>query len=311
MSVNRNDVIWAYRLFLEREPESEQAIEQKLRSVNSISELRSQFLASPEFQNRSGLVAAAPEGNVIIKEIDGVRLFIDLSDLHIGLNIVNGVYERDELDLIRRTVKQGQSVIDVGANIGFFTIMLADCVGPSGRVHAFEPLPRNFGLLEQSVAENDFQNRVTIECAAVGAEPGRMHLISPCRTNNWGGPYLRTGNDLMPPGHEAREVVVVQLDRHSLRRPISFVKLDAEGAELMVLQGARSILQTDRPLVLAEMNPKQLQEVSRCSANDLIGEMASTGYVCNLLGTGGSQSRITHYDTDRLANVLFLPKELY
>jgi FkbM family methyltransferase len=187
--------------------------------------------------------------------------------------------------------------------------MLAGLVGPNGHVYAFEPLPRNSSLLKRSVAENQFENRITVAAAAVGAKPGNLQLISPRKTNNWGGPYLRTADVPVPFGHEAQFVSVVQLDSYPLRRPISFIKLDAEGAELMVFQGARTLLKTDRPLVLAEINPEQLRNVSHCSANELLQEMASLGYACSVLQRGGSLAEITRYETGILSNVVFRPKE--
>jgi FkbM family methyltransferase len=309
MPVRREDVIWSYRLFLNREPESEQVIEEMLRSVTSVPDMRARFLASPEFLSRSGLLFRPTGGNVVIKEIDGLRLFVDLCDFHIGLNIVNDVYERDELGFVRRTVKQGQTVLDIGANIGFFTIVLGGQVGPTGHVYAFEPFTGTHRLLMRSVKENNFEDRITVERAAVGSTAGQMQLISPQTTDNWGGPYLRTSDAAVPPKHEAHFVPIVQLDTYPLRRPIAFIKLDAEGAEPMVLRGATSLLIRDRPTVLAELNPKQLRNVSDCSATDLIHEMDSLDYACHRLEPGGSEVMIRQYDADLVTNVIFFPNK--
>ena len=305
MSLTRKHVIWAYRLFLEREPESEQAIDEKLRAVATISELRIQFLGSPEYLNRIGSFASSSRQNIVIKEFGGCRLFADLCDTHVGLNIINGVYEPDELEFVRSTVRKGQIAIDVGANIGVFTVVLAATVGGSGHVYAFEPLPRNASLLIRTIIENKFQDRVTLEQLAVGAQPGEMQLISAVITDNWGGAYLQEGS-AVPAGHEARTVRVITLDGYPLHRPVDFLKLDAEGAEMMVLRGARTLLRVDTPIVLAELNPKQLRAVSGCSSNDVIGEMKHHGYKCYRLEQGGRRVPLIEHVNDGLINVVFM-----
>jgi hypothetical protein len=197
-SITHDHVVWAYRLLLGREPESEGAIQAKLQTVRSIAELRTQILASPEFLQRNDLRESGTNSAIVIKELDIGRLFVDLSDFHIGLNIIKGVYEPNEVDYVRRTVTAGQTVIDIGANIGFYTITLGSLVGPNGHVYAFEPLSRNSSLLARSIAENDYQDRVSLEEAAVGEHAGEMQLISPVTTDNWGGPYLLASEGAIP-----------------------------------------------------------------------------------------------------------------
>ena len=73
-------------------------------------------------------------------------------------------------------------------------------------------------------------------------------------------------------------------------RPINFIKIDIEGAELLALMGAKMILQEDRPLILAEVNPVQLQKVSGCTANEFIMFLQSLQYRCYLLGEDGIEA---------------------
>ena len=128
---------------------------------------------------------------MVIKEIaPGVRLFIDLSDHIIGLNILRGQYEQDEIRFVRGLLQPGDCAIDVGGHIGFFTMQMAAAVGPEGRVYAFEPLDANADLLERSIAENDFGDRVRFQRAAVGAASATATLTFPAETLNSGGAYL-------------------------------------------------------------------------------------------------------------------------
>src|ERR1700736_3071860 len=101
MKPSREHVIWGYRLFLNREPESEEAIEQKLLSATSVEDLRRVFLGSREFREQIDAIENFAATNIVIKEIaDGLRLFVDLADSHIGLNVISGFYEPNEREFI-------------------------------------------------------------------------------------------------------------------------------------------------------------------------------------------------------------------
>jgi len=156
-ALTRDHVLWAYRLLLDREPESEAAIEGKLAAWSTPRQLRAEILNCDEFADANPDLVSVRERNLVIKELDhGVRLFVDLADQMIGMNIIKGRYEKDETAFVQRTVKPGQCALDLGANIGFYTMLLAGAVGPEGKVYAFEPLAENADLLERSMAENHF-----------------------------------------------------------------------------------------------------------------------------------------------------------
>lgn len=309
MKLTRELVVSAYRILLERDPESEAVIDDKLRALKSLGDLRREILSSAEFKARVGAIERFESTNVVIKEIaPRLRIFVDLSDAHIGVNVINGSYEPHERAFISATVKPGQVAIDVGANIGFFALVMADLVGEAGHVYAFEPLPRNATLLERSVQENQFENRMTVERSAVGQQPGNLELISAIVTNHWGGPYLRTGTASVPVNHETTLVPILRLDDYSLRRPVSFIKIDAEGAEVLALRGAARLLQEDRPTILAEVNPQQLAMVSSSTPNELISDLAQFGYRCHPLEAGGPQVPIDRYEAQAVINAAFIAR---
>src|SRR5919198_432405 len=140
--LTREHVVWAYRLLLDRDPESEDVIAPKLAGSRDTRELRHHLITSAEFREKNRDFAHTNDRTVVITEIDGpgsARLFVDLSDHVIGLNIVRGHYEREEIAFVRRVLKPGDTAVDVGAHIGFFTMHMASIVGSSGRVYAFEP----------------------------------------------------------------------------------------------------------------------------------------------------------------------------
>jgi FkbM family methyltransferase len=204
-------------------------------------------------------------------------------------------------------VGPGDGVLDVGANIGFFTVVLADQVGATGFVHAFEPLPTNADLLVRSVAENGFADRVSVERAAVGERTGQSHLMSLSIPGGSGGSYLVPAGTAPPPDHAVEPIPLVALDDVDLRRPISFLKIDAEGAEPLCFSGAERLLREDRPIILAELHQVQLERVAGTTPRATIEAMVRRGYACRVLEDGRPGSAIDDMPENAIASVVFLP----
>lgn len=309
--LTRQHVLWAYRLFLNRDPESNAAICQKLEVHTTSRGLRDDFLSSPEFKSvyPHGFDFFDSTRNVVIKELDsGPRIFIDLSDCIIGLNVLRGSYEREELAFVQSVLRPGQNVLDIGANIGFFALHMAAAVGGTGCVHAFEPIPENLELLRRSVAENGFEDRIVIEPAGIGERSEERQFVI-IDASNTGGTYLAPAGESVAHGHELRRAELVTLDEHPIRRPVHFIKIDIEGAEPLAFRGGREILSADRPIILSEINPSQLERVAGMSPNQFIAQMESYGYRCRLLEAARPGRILTGLEGAKIASVVFLPDD--
>jgi FkbM family methyltransferase len=307
--LTREHIEWAYRLFLDREPESEATVAGKLATWSTTQELRVDFMTAAEFKAKNKDLAVTNESTVVIKEIGpGLRLFVDLSDQVIGMGIIRGSYEAAELDFIRRHLKRGQIALDLGANIGFFAIQMAALVGRGGRVSAFEPVPRHADLLARSVAENSFAERVELVRAAVSEAPGKGNLFAGSDSLNHGGSYLHRPGATPEVSGNLIGVPIIQLDSFPLRRPVSFIKIDVEGAEPLALRGARRLLREDRPTILAELNPPQLARVAAATPAGLLAEMAALGYACNTLD-GRAAAEAPELGDGGVHSIVFVPSE--
>jgi len=306
--LTRDHVVWAYRLLLDRDPENEDVIAPKLAGSRDTSELRRHLMTSAEFRDKNPDFAHTNDSTIVIKEVaPGVRLFLDLSDHVIGLNILRGHYERDEIALARRVLKPGDVALDVGAHIGFFTMHMADQVGASGRVYAFEPFGPNADLLERSIAENRFGDRVAFRRVAGGAATGAATLTFPVETLNSGGAYLLRTGTVPLAGNRTREVPLVAIDALDLRRPVRFVKMDVEGAEPLVVRGAARVLREDRPTILSELHPIQLDRASGTTADAFLAEMRALGYRAHRVDEGSIGAPIDRAPADALVSVAFVP----
>ena len=309
MGLTRDHIVWAYRILLDRDPENEDVILPKMRGYQNTRDLRNDIITSEEYQEKNRDYAQMNERNLVIKEIEpGLRLAIDLADHAIGLNILRGRFELNEIEFVRRTLKPGQHAVDAGAHIGLFAMHMAAAVGPSGSVHCFEPFEANAACLELAIAENRFERRVTLERAAVGAKHGTGQLIFAPATLNSGGAFIGPPGASVPAGHETLPVRLIVLDEYPLPRPISFIKIDVEGAEPQALRGAARLLREDRPVILSEVHPSQLKLVSAMTPAAFIAQMAELGYRCHLLGAGVPGAEVTDVQTSGVESVVFVPR---
>jgi FkbM family methyltransferase len=164
-----------------------------------------------------------------------------------------GLYEPEAMKSIRRLVNPGDCCIDVGANLGYYTISLANWIGPSGLVVAFEPFPGNFAILEKNVHLNRLQN-VILEPSALSGCNGSLQLIYGVKEQISATPSL--GGYAVEGERVSINVPTRRLDDYAaqLGRVPDFIKIDVEGAELAVLEGARRTLAVVRPTLLVEIH---------------------------------------------------------
>src|SRR6266478_1767473 len=203
--------------------------------------------------------------------VDGVRIVVpdslDLITPYV-LREQQDFFE-DELPFVRQLLQPGQNVIDIGANYGVYTLPMAQKVGASGHVWAFEPASSTAQYLAQGVAANGF-GHVTLEQNAVSSAPGSaqlaLHLHSELRSIVHGA---------APPGG-SEKVSVVTLDDCMDQfhwRDIDLIKIDAEGEEANIVKGGRRFFANLAPLVQYEL---------RTTAADmnfgLIRDFAAIGY---------------------------------
>lgn len=168
---------------------------------------------------------------------------------------IERLYEPDVTGALMERVRPGWICVDVGAHLGYFTLLLASLVGDTGRIFAFEALPENAFWLRGNVALNGFAARVSVENLAVtdGRQPVVRLNAPPHYTSEWS--IVRSS-----PIHHSIEVRAACLDEYFARGPkVDFIKMDIEGAEYLALQGSRSLLQRDRPSCLIELHGEEGQ----------------------------------------------------
>jgi FkbM family methyltransferase len=180
-------------------------------------------------------------------------MLVPLNDF-VGRSIFfTGDYDRKVTWLCRQIVRPGDTVLDIGANLGVVSFVLAKLVGPTGIVHAFEPNPRLQVLLELGIEQNDFKN-ICLHKVALGSKPGELELVVP-RSNKGQGSliYHRGAEDCDTVSCRVQRLS--DIVREQDIKKIRFVKIDVEGFENEVLMGAMDVLADIRPeAILFETN---------------------------------------------------------
>ncbi len=201
-----------------------------------------------------------------LKQCRHGNMLFNINDQYIGRSFdLYGEYSEGEITLFDQIVREGQVVVDVGANIGDHTLFFARKVGLAGAVYAFEPQRLVFQTLCANMALNSIANTSCYN-AALGVEKGEIvvPLIAP-----WGQEYNFGGMALG--GHqEGDRVPVFPLDDLRLGA-CHFIKIDVEGMELEVLLGAQALIRANRPVLYVE-NDRQEKSA------DLIRHLDGLGY---------------------------------
>lgn len=209
---------------------------------------------------------------------NGLPMWVDTRDRVIATHLLGeGVWEPSETAAFLAHLREGMCVFDVGANIGYYTLLAARAVGSSGRVWAFEPEPHNFALLTRNAAENGFEN-VRLVNAAVSDRSGvlRLHLDDA----NFGAHSLEAGSVRTSSGRSV-DVETVFLDRFADEASAFgagvLVKVDVQGAEALVVAGAQRLLGLPNVTLFLEIWPEALER-ARADAGRLLASLEDLGF---------------------------------
>lgn len=236
-----------------------------------------------------------------------VELLCDAADAAVTPGLRSGAYEPHLTAVFERYCRPGMTVVDVGANLGYFSLLASKLVGPAGRVVALEPNSENCRLLLSSLRLNGLSN-VDLLPVAADERPGWAYYATHVGSN---GGLVDDDNLLSRFG---TVVPTFRLD-DLVDRKVDFLKMDVEGAEGRVVRGATRIIEKDRPIVTTELKEEMLQRVSGRSVADYLGYFGDLGYLPTLLDKEDGaempypsvQALLDDWVADELRDVLLLP----
>ncbi len=206
--------------------------------------------------------------------------FLDMGDLKAMLT---GSYDIILCDYLKRHLAPGDTMLDVGANVGYISAIAASCVGENGQVHGFEPLPICFARLERLKALNP-RIKFKFNNVALAEEDGFLPIAY--------NPQGDSRNATLVPGKnyaETIQVPVMRLDQYigaNIPKPekITLIKIDVEGYEFPVLKGLSKFFETSkhRPLIVCEIKPWELKKLG-ASLSEFDSFMRRYGYRAHVI----------------------------
>lgn len=231
-----------------------------------------------------------PKGIVLIN-VQGNKMYVNADETGIvPWLLMDGVMEKYETELFKKTIKENMLVIDVGANIGYFTLIAAKLVGKEGIVYAFEPVPHNYKLLCKNIEANDYTN-VTPVLKALSNKCGKDKLwldkidfaIPSFSKEN----VLFCSENKVLEKNNFMEVETTTLDEFFKsivkNNKIDVIKIDTQGAEGHVIDGAEEILRGNNNLkIFMEFWPEGLMRFG-VDPLELLHRLQKYGFKINLI----------------------------
>lgn len=180
-------------------------------------------------------------------------------------------YDSATLDRCLALLPAGGVALDIGANVGFYACAFGSRLRANGHVHAFEPVPTTAQRLEQNIALNALSADVSVVRCALGSADGTltMHVVPDGSTANAVGDNMLSEADrqsVAAKGFRQATAPIRRLDDWSREARLDrcdLIKIDVEGAELLVFEGAQELLARHRPIILGEFNPYWMAQIGR------------------------------------------------
>ena len=281
MSMTEQDVSRAFELLYLRAPTQAETANVLAHGVLASSDFRQMLRRIIACTDRHAL--ATPynirfsEGDLRSAPTADFELVFDEADVSVGRTIGAGhPYEPHVLKFCREHIRPGHTVVDAGANIGFFTMTVAQLVGPRGQVIAFEPNSENCRLILISAKKNGLTN-LKLYPVALGAENGTM-AFSPAMGSN-GMVIYNSEEPLLNPN--CAIVPVFKMDNLVYR--CDFIKADIEGAEGLAFKGGMEMVKRCRPIIVSEFCPVMLDVSSKMTPLDYLGMFEAIDYEISVL----------------------------
>lgn len=196
--------------------------------------------------------------------IQGHKIYIIKSDTTVSEElIINKAWEEFETEIFKQNIKKGDVIVDLGANIGYYSLIAANLVGDKGKVYAFEPDEKNFQVLRKNIQVNNYKNIFPVKMA-VSDKTGNVKLyISP----------ENKGDHRIYDQKAGRETVTIKsttLDEYFKNQKVDLIKMDIQGSELDALKGAKKLINTNKNIKIITEYQADLLEANKSRPIDFL-----------------------------------------
>jgi FkbM family methyltransferase len=295
---SERDIYNCFRVILGRHPSHAEWDGHRKNAGAPLSSVCATFVDSAEYH-------ALREANhqPRLAQLPGFVLYASPDDLDVGSHILNSLeWEKHVTRIFTERLSEGMTVLDIGANIGYFTFLAASRVGSSGRVWAIEPNRKNVAFLQASRARNRF-DQVEIFQAAASDRFQILNLSARCSN---GAAIEKQG---AAPADFPDSVMALPLSAVLPRTGrIDVIKIDVEGAEMKALNGMLDLLERDRPVVFSEFTPSAMPLMSGIPPGEYLELFASRGYALAVIERSGATFAPA---TELLARAAAMPSDCH
>lgn len=284
LNASEEDILACFRLILGRRPHDTEWPGHRTLAGHNLAQVVASYLSSPEFEARK-LLQHRSSTPVQLVDVGPFEMYVSPDDAAVGKHLSAGLtYERAVTEAFCARLSPGDVCVDIGANIGWFTMWAAHIVGSTGSVYAIEPGAQNARLLTASCRVNLFDN---------------VNLVPVAASNDWGSLIYRSAFSNGFVTASDREDVESLLDSNIVAaapldkivpadREVRVIKIDVEGYEFTALRGAEGIIRRCRPTMFVEFTPGALEGASGISGPEFLNYLRSFGYAFTALMDGGN-----------------------
>jgi len=270
------DISAVYVRLLARMPQADELLHWTI-SGTRIDDITNALILSYEYEQKK-----LNQQRVLV-DVDDFKIYAMFSDAEVGRGIIQTKsHESHVTNAVKEVLKMGDVFIDLGANIGFFSLLAASIVQDSGKVISFEPNIQNLQLFYASIFENMFKNITVYPFAA--SNNAQILKLTSFGSNG----FIETPQSSDTNAQFLQSVVVDHLLQN--QDNVSVIKMDIEGYEPLALQGMKNIIKKFKPIVITEFSPWHIRHRTQTDPEDYLKQLTNQGYVLGIIGLSGGPS---------------------
>jgi FkbM family methyltransferase len=277
-------ILSVYQNLLGRQAEADELLHWKL-TGNNIDVIRKSIIASYEYEQKQ-----LSQQRVLV-DIKMFKIYASTSDTDIGQSIIKSkIWEPHVTDALKKVLGVGDVFLDLGANIGYFSLLAASIVQESGKVISFEPNIQNLHLLYLSILENHFNNIKVYPLAA--SVSSQILKITSFGSNGF---LEKPSDDIVQSNFQFIQSVIVDELLHSEEK-VDVVKMDIEGYEPLALRGMDKLIKKHNPVIITEFSPWHIKRRSQIEPLEYLKQLAHYGYSLFIIEQSGCLKSVPNPD---------------
>lgn len=271
-----------YQQLLERQPDPDELLHWKTTGAK-IDDITNALLLSYEYEQKR-----VNQQRVLV-DIKKFKIYAMKSDAEVGRGIIQSqVYEPHVTNILTEILNAGDVFLDLGANIGYFSLLAASIVQASGKVISFEPNTQNLQLFYASILENKLKNIIVYPLAA--SDNARIMKLTSFGSNG----FLEIPQSGLANAQFLQSVTVDELLQNEER--FNVVKMDIEGYEPLALKGMDKIIKKHKPIILTEFSPWHIKHRTQIEPQEYLKQLTRYGYDLYIIEPSGCSTLAS--DTD-------------